>query len=71
MTELLDDVALGSAPLDAKAARRLLEKLRIVQKMKTKPSDKALAAMATSHRRFLGAGGGVPVAALRASSSIR
>ncbi len=47
MTELLDDVALGSAPLDAKAARRLLEKLRIVQKMKTKPSDKALTAMAT------------------------
>lgn len=47
MTELLDDVALASAPVDEKGALGLLKKLRVVQKMKTKPSDKALATMAT------------------------
>lgn len=46
MTELLDDVALATAPLDEPAAAALLKKLRIVQKMKVKPSDKALATMA-------------------------
>jgi acetyltransferase len=46
LTELLDDVALASAPVDLDAAKALLSKLRIVAKMKSKPSDKAFAAMA-------------------------
>jgi hypothetical protein len=47
LTELLDDVALASAPVDARAAKTLLAKLRIVQKAKAKPSEKALDAMAS------------------------
>lgn len=43
-TELIDDVTLASAPVDEERAAAMLRRLRIVQK--TKPSDKALAAMA-------------------------
>lgn len=46
LTELLDDVALATAPVSETTALRLIRKLRIVQKMKVPPSDKALAALA-------------------------